>query len=176
MTRDEAVKLCNQVGITQPANKPSRLLLSVIAAVFDSDTNDCIIFAGKQQPNGYGRVSVGGHYERAHRLACRMAHGDPPADRPIEAAHSCGERMCINPRHLRWATRAENEHDKVLQGRSNRGGERSGAARLGLAEVREIRRRYANEHTTQQKLADEYGVHIMTVNSILNKRTWKHVD
>jgi hypothetical protein len=135
----------------------------------------CIIFTGRRQPNGYGRVSENGTYVRAHVLACRLAHGERPPGKS-DVAHSCGERMCINPLHLRWATRAENEHDKVLQGRSNRGGERSGAARLGLAEVREIRRRYANEHTTQQKLADEYGVHIMTVNSILNKRTWKHVD
>lgn len=175
MTRDEAVKLCNQVGITQPANKPSRLLLSVIAAVFDSDTNDCIIFAGKQQPNGYGRVSVGGHYERAHRLACRMAHGDPPADRPIEAAHSCGERMCINPRHLRWATRAANEHDKVEHGRSNRGDQRSGSARLTAEAVRAIRQRYRQGHITQQQLANEHGVHLMTINSIIKKHTWKHV-
>ena len=120
MTRDEAIGLCNPVGVTQAANKPSRLLLSVIVAVFDSDTDDCIVFAGKQQPNGYGRVSVGGRYQRAHRLACRMAHGEPPR-RSLDAAHSCGERMCINPRHLRWATRAENEHDKIAHGRSNRG-------------------------------------------------------
>lgn len=37
MTRDEAVKLCNQVGITQPANKPSRLLLSMCQTCIPGD-------------------------------------------------------------------------------------------------------------------------------------------
>lgn len=106
--------------------------------------------------------------------ACRLAHGErPPGKRDV--AHSCGERMCINPAHLRWATRSENEADKITQGRSNRGGHRSGSARLRAEQVVEIRERYETEDVTQQALADEYGVHIMTINSIILRRTWRHV-
>lgn len=47
--------------------------------------------------------------------------------------------MCINPAHLRWATRAENEQDKITHGRSNRG--RSKA--LTGVRVRRIRKQYA---------------------------------
>lgn len=133
-----------------------------------------MVFSGVRQPNGYGRVSIDGQYRRAHLYACEAAHGPRPVGKS-DAAHSCGERMCINPRHLRWASRSENEQDKVAHGRSNRGGERSGAARLTPESVRAIRESYASTSRTQQQLADEYGVHIMTINDIINERTWKEV-
>lgn len=133
--------------------------------------DECVLFIGKQQPNGYGRVSVDGHYERAHIYACRSAHGQRPPDK-TDVAHSCGERMCVNPAHLRWATRLENEADKISQGRDIRG-ERSGTARLNRTQVADIRSEYALGETTQQQLADRYGVHIMTINDIIKARTWK---
>jgi len=89
-----------------------------------------------------------------------------------DAAHSCGERMCINPRHLRWATRKENEADKVAHGRDIRG-ERSGTARLTRQQVDDIRRRYDRGGITQRHLATFYGVHIMTINDIIQRRTWR---
>lgn len=131
----------------------------------------CVFFPGRRQPNGYGRVSVDGRYERAHVYACRTAHGPRPAGK-TDAAHSCGTSMCINPRHLSWATRAENEADKVRHGTSNRG-ERSAVAVLNGDAVRSIRSRYAAGGITQQQLATEHGVHIMTINDIIHLRTWK---
>lgn len=155
--------------------RPARLFLEIFDAVVSKPwPEECIIFSGKQQPNGYGRVSVDGQYVRAHRFACEIAHGDAPPDRP-HTAHSCGERMCINPRHLRWATRAENEADKIAHGRSNRGDQRSSAARLNAEAVREIRHRHESLGLTQQALADEYGVHLMTINDIIHRRTWRHI-
>ncbi len=127
----------------------------------------CVFFPGKRQPNGYGRVSVDGRYERAHVYACRSAHGPRPIGK-TDAAHSCGTAMCINPRHLSWATRAENEADKVRHGRSNR----SRSQRLTQAQVDLIRQWYAAGGSTQRELADHFGVSLMTVNDIVNHRTW----
>lgn len=141
---------------------------AVVAAVWP---DECIDFIGKRQPNGYGRVWIDGRYVRAHRYACTQAHGPCPPDK-TDAAHSCGNHMCINPRHLRWATRAENEADKVAHGRDIRG-ERSGAARLTREQVATIRARYRTGGITQQQLADRYGVHLMTINDIIARRTWK---
>lgn len=154
--------------------RPPHLRVEIERVVAAAWPDECVIFSGRRQPNGYGRVSIDGQYVRAHVHACRLAHGErPPGKR--DAAHSCGERMCINPAHLRWATRAENEADKIAQGRSNRGGHRSGSARLQADQVAEIRQRYETEDVTQQALADEYGVHIMTINSIILRRTWRHL-
>lgn len=153
--------------------RPPKLLQEIEDAARPPWPQECVQFSGKQQPNGYGRVSVDGRYRRAHVVACELAHGLRPPDK-TDAAHSCGNHMCINPRHLRWATRIENEADKVLHGRDIRG-ERSGTARLTRAQVLDIRKRYDRGGVTQQQLADFYGVHVMTINSIVNRRTWRHI-
>lgn len=155
-------------------NRPPALRREIEAVVTAEWPATCVIFSGRRQPNGYGRVSIDGHYQRAHVFACLLAHGPSPTP-GMDVAHSCGERMCINPRHLRWATRAENEQDKVEHGQSNRGDQRSGSARLTAEAVRAIRQRYHQGHITQQQLANEHGVHLMTINSIIKKHTWKHV-
>jgi hypothetical protein len=134
---------------------------------------ECIIFSGKQQPNGYGRVSIDGQYRRSHVYACEKAHGPCPAGKR-DAAHACGKAMCINPRHLRWASRAENEADKRAHGRTNQG-ERGGGSRLTPLQVSEIRERWAAGEVTQTALAQQNGVHVMTINDIVHRRTWKHI-
>lgn len=48
------------------------------------------------------------------RLVCTRYHGEPPSELH-EAGHTCpkGENeLCINPYHLRWMTRQENEAHK----------------------------------------------------------------
>jgi len=152
--------------------RPPRYRREVEQVVSGSWPDSCVLFSGKQQPNGYGRVSVHGHYVRSHVFACEVAHGPCPDGK--EAGHSCGNRMCINPRHLRWVTRSENEADKVVHGRSNRG-ERSGAAKVTQEDVTEIRRAYKAGGCTQQSLAESLGVSLMTVNDIIRRRTWKHL-
>lgn len=141
------------------------------AVVANPPGDACAIFSGKRQPNGYGRVSIDSVYRRAHVYACEQAHGPCPPDKS-EVAHSCGERMCINPRHLRWATRQENAADHVLHGTTNRG-EQSGTARLTWKQVSAIRSRYIDGNVTQQQLANEHGVHVMTINDIIHHRTWQ---
>ena len=37
-----------------------------------------------------------------------------------------------------------------------------------------IREEQQRSNITQQALADKYGVHLMTINDIINRRTWKH--
>jgi hypothetical protein len=150
--------------------RPPRYRQQIESVVASTWPDECVRFAGKQQPNGYGRVSVDGRYVRAHVLACRLAHGERPEGK-TDAAHSCGNNMCINPRHLRWATRKENEADKVAHGRTIRG-EASGTARLTRDQVNNIRAEYAAGGITQQQLADKNGVHIMTINDIIKRRTW----
>lgn len=56
-----------------------------------------------------------------HRVMCELRHGKPPT-LDHQAAHSCGKGAdgCVNPNHLRWATRVENEADKVVHGTHRR--------------------------------------------------------
>jgi hypothetical protein len=64
---------------------------------------------------GYGAVSVNGVKTRAHRLAYELSNGPIPAGKMI--LHSCDNRRCVNPAHLRPGTAQENWEDALTRGR-----------------------------------------------------------
>jgi hypothetical protein len=48
------------------------------------------------------------------RFILSICDGVPLADREgYEACHGCRDELCVNPRHLRWGTRGENESEKA---------------------------------------------------------------
>lgn len=59
------------------------------------------------------RVMYDGKHYYVARLVCEEAYGPPPTSKH-EAAHKryCNNDFCINPEHVYWATRSENELDK----------------------------------------------------------------
>lgn len=77
--------------------------------------DDCLIWPFGAPSCGYGQVRVNGADIVASRYMCALAHGNPPTPRH-EAAHSCGNGHlgCMNPKHLRWATRSQNNLDRKI--------------------------------------------------------------
>jgi len=140
------------------------------------DENGCMLWLGSISPGiGYGSFkSVLSEHGTAHRFSLWLAEGPPPAAN-MEAAHSCRNRHCVAPAHLRWATRLENAHDMVRDGTKPEGS-RNGTARLTETQVVEIRRRYAQGGVTQQALANEFGVTQSTIRMAVIGRTWKNVE
>lgn len=68
----------------------------------------CWPWTGYVQKNGYGRFTpVDGVRGLAHRYAIEYSTGATIPE-GMEAAHSCHNRRCCNPAHLRVATRSEN--------------------------------------------------------------------
>lgn len=65
---------------------------------------------------GYGRFFYAGTLFAASRFAL-ILHTGFEAGRWDFACHSCDNRLCCNPNHLRWATHAENMRDAVERGR-----------------------------------------------------------
>ena len=49
------------------------------------------------------RVSVG-----VHHLLCWWLHGPPPAGKALACHNTCGNRGCINVRHISWGDQADN--------------------------------------------------------------------
>lgn len=115
--------------------------------------DDCQIWPFNKNENGYGTLGVEGEIHKAHRFMCTLAHGSPPSD-THQAAHACGNRGCVNPRHLSWKTRSENEADKKLHGTV--GKPRGSRTKLSAADVAFIR---ASKGTiTCETLAAQFGL------------------
>lgn len=132
--------------------------------------DECLRWPYTVDPSGRARVKWGGSHQLAHRLVCRLAHGDPPTAQH-EVAHSCGcsHLGCVNPRHLRWATHTENEADKKMHGTSQHG-ERNHQAKLTNLQVVEIRKLKGS--ASQQAIADRFGVSQTLVGLIHRKQRW----
>ena len=71
--------------------------------------DECLIWPFSVNWNGYGHLKYEDRVQKAHRIMCRLAHGEPPSSKH-QAAHSChnGKGGCVNPRHLSWQTPREN--------------------------------------------------------------------
>jgi len=71
---------------------------------------------GKSAPGRYGIIVIGGDGKRnmqAHRVAYEMLVGEIPEDKEID--HICQNKACVNPLHLRLATRIQNSGNKTIQ-------------------------------------------------------------
>lgn len=132
--------------------------------------DECLIWPFNRVQYGYGRIHLAGEVFTVHRLVCAATHGPAPADKP-QAAHFCGNGHlgCVSPNHLRWATMAENAHDKIDHGTSSRG-TKNPTAILNEAMVREIRQMKGT--VTQNDIAKKFGVSKQTVSLVLKGGVW----
>jgi hypothetical protein len=71
----------------------------------------CWPWLGGRHAKGYGVFHVASVPVLAHRVAWRLARGPIPEGLVVD--HLCGERLCVNVRHLALVTAGEN----VLRGR-----------------------------------------------------------
>jgi hypothetical protein len=139
-----------------------------IASFAPAETDLCIDWPYGTSGHGYGARLGKGSRKYPHQIVCEKFNGPPTADRN-EVAHGCGNRRCINPRHLRWATHLENEEDKLRHGTSFKG-ERSPYAKLTEDAVSNIRQ--SNELGTV--LAERFQVSATTISNIRIGKTWRH--
>jgi hypothetical protein len=112
-------------------------------------------------------------YVYAHRVVYLWASGrDIPEG--MQVNHRDGDKHNNRPDNLELVTQSQNGLHATRELGLNRG-EDHGASKLTRQQVREIRRRYAANGTTQARLAEEYGVHHTTISWIVNRKTWKHI-
>jgi hypothetical protein len=139
--------------------------------VLQSDTDDCVTWTFNRCAAGYGRMRWKGEPKHVHRVVCEIVNGPSKGDKN-QVAHNCGKGNlgCVNPRHLRWATRSENQLDRAAHGTSNRG-ERCAAAKLTADQVLEIRKRL-DQGEGCGAIAADYSVSFVSIYDILRGRSW----
>lgn len=148
----------------------------LMAALQEAKPGDCIIWPYQRSWNGRGKVFFEGRSQGAHRVACQHMHGPPPSAEH-EAAHNCGKGHlgCFSPFHMRWATSAENQADRLAHGTLCRGNT-SSRSKLSEDQVREVRRLYATGQYSQRQLAEKFGVARRTIGAMTDGQNWKWMD
>jgi hypothetical protein len=122
--------------------------------------------------HGYGYIRKEYRRIRAHRASWEMNCG--PVPRGLMVLHSCDNRRCVNPAHLRLGNHCENMADRDSRGRQA-AGSRQHSAKLNDATVVEIKRLLAGGATIKS-LAPIYNVSKSTIAAVSSGRLWRHVD
>lgn len=152
---------------TTGRHKATEFMMNV---VIPYDGGDCLPWPFGNNNKGYGVYHHNRRAVGAHVFACESVHGDKPTP-SHEVAHLCGNghALCCNPRHLAWATRAENAAHKIQHGTAPRG-TRNPQAKLTEDQVRSIRKMIGTQ--AQWKIAKQFGVTQMTVSNISRGKLW----
>jgi Autographiviridae endonuclease len=156
--------------LVRPATREDRFL----SMVSPEPNSGCWIWIGSRPDVGYGcgfRID-GSVRERAHRLAYLIFVG--PITDGLWVLHRCDQKWCCNPAHLFLGTVQDNSDDLVAKGLQVKGS-RVKHAKLTESDVLEIRREVA-AGTCQRRLAERFGVSPSSINVIVRRRRWRHVD
>lgn len=163
--------------VTKVNMQPRGTARAFIEAAIAGDTSACVLWPfstrrGSTSQSRYGKLQIEKRTRQAHRYVCEMAHG--PAPNPgMDAAHLCGVSLCINWRHLTWATKKENHRHRLFHGTEGRG-EKHPRARLRESDIRAIRE-MATTGKSRRAIAQQFGVTEEHANLIIRRGAWKHV-
>lgn len=79
-------------------------------AFYTRKSEGCWAWARNLMPDGYGRIRFGGTFQQVHRISYQLEVGPIPAGAQID--HTCHNRGCINPEHLRIVTNKQNQENQ----------------------------------------------------------------
>lgn len=140
---------------------------------------ECWPWRGTINTNLYGLFVFGGTRRGAHRVALEMSGVFIPEGRM--ACHHCDNPPCCNPAHLYVGTARDNAQDARRRGRIRvLTGERHPFSRLTVERVLSVRAAAGADESTPRmvlfaRLAKEHGVALTTIQSVVNRGTWRHV-
>lgn len=129
------------------------------------DQRGCWVWQQSQNGHGYAQASkrVDGtpHWRvtAGHRLSYEAFVRPIPHGAVL--CHTCDNRLCVNPEHLRVGTQSDNIEDML---RKNRQG---WVCALSETDVASARAAYADNFFTQAELAAQFGVGTVAMNAAL---------
>lgn len=137
----------------------------------------CWLWTGsrsRKQRRGYGRFSVGRDMRAAHRVSFELFVARIPDG--LAVLHACDVRSCVNPEHLFVGTIATNNLDRDAKGRHIAlRGTSNGNSRLTDTQVRAILAEF-RDGASKRKLALKYKVTHRSIQQIVLRKTWAHIE
>ena len=148
------------------------------------NSDECWDWKGYISERGYGafRMNPYGWVESSNRASYIFHCGEIPAE--MHVLHSCDNKKCVNPAHLRVGTSAENSREASERGLYVTGnqwraahlptiprGEAHKNARLTERQVLAIR----NSDSSGVLLSKQYGVSPKTISRVRRREVWSHI-
>lgn len=146
-------------------------------------TPGCWEWTAGRATNGYGMLTVKVNGRWGHGLAHRISYQifvSTALDSQV-VMHTCDNRGCVRPDHLRLGTQSDNIRDMDMKGRRNlekaiTRGTSHYNARITDDDVRDIRKRYTGKYGNATALAKEYGMTSQNIRTIGLRLGWRHVS
>ncbi len=81
------------------------------------EESECWLWQASEGAHGYGQFRFKGIVDKAHRVAWMISSGEPVPD-GMWVLHSCDNRLCVNPRHLRLGDAQDSVSESVNKERA----------------------------------------------------------
>lgn len=130
----------------------------------------------KPQKHSAGYLSVNlrkSDQHLLHRLIALAFHPQPEGKDFVN--HKDGNKKNNSADNLEWATRQENETHAYSTGLKNSTGSNNQMAKLNETDIIQIRDLVA-AGSDRNVVADRFGIHKGSVDRIVGRRTWAHVN
>jgi hypothetical protein len=133
----------------------------------DPETN-CWIWQASFNTTGYGQIRINKITRKAHQVAFELFIGE--RDKELDLCHSCNNKKCCNPEHLRQDTTSSNSIDMVkIKSHPNQ--------ILSVDEVIEIKKALRHYYYGQcRDLAHFYKVKLKTISDIKCGSSWSWLE
>lgn len=136
--------------------------------IIPDDESECWL-CDLSKAYGYCKIEVNKKKLFVHRIMLINYSGEQHLE--LIACHSCRNRNCCNPNHLRWGTHADNQNDRIKDDTDNQG-EKNGGSKLTEEEVKQI----FYDNRKYRIIADEMCVDRKTIYNIKRGKRWRHLN
>lgn len=131
--------------------------------------NECWPWIASINQEGYGQTSFLGKNAKAHRVV--MICKDRIDFTEKQVLHSCDNRICCNPKHLRWGTNKENCIERIQRNESERKRLKEQGIRrrkITKEQLIEMKKMFLSG-TPKKRIAKYFNVSPQTISYIIKK-------
>jgi len=132
----------------------------------------CWKWLGSLHNDGYAAWNVGGKQVKVHRASYLLNVGPVPKQRFV--VHTCGNRDCVNPDHLKLVDFKGLYQHNLKNGNVARG-ERNGFATMTAKKVRRVRQLAKTGKYSHRQIGNIVGCHQSNITRIINRTYWGHI-